>query len=160
LRKTPLSDITYRDCDAQELFMSSAKSRTIPPLRVSEELRADAESVLVPGETLSAFVMDAISRTIDFRKSQLDFLAGGVANEYSRSWPSNILGVSRAGCGDLAVRRGIRNWNDRVRGKLHRRGGGRQGVKLEQPMFIGEDGGSAAMRIPIRDAAHRLKSFI
>lgn len=59
--------------------MSSVKSRTIPPLRVSEELRADVESVLAPGETLSAFVMDAVSRTIDFRKSQLDFLARGIA---------------------------------------------------------------------------------
>ena len=60
--------------------MSMPKSRTIPPLRVSEQLRADAESVLAPGETLSAFVMDAVSRTIDFRKSQLDFLARGMAS--------------------------------------------------------------------------------
>lgn len=60
--------------------MSNTKSRTIPPLRVSEQLRADAESVLAPGETLSAFVMDAISRTIDFRKSQLDFLSRGIAS--------------------------------------------------------------------------------
>jgi hypothetical protein len=60
--------------------MSSVKSRTIPPLRVSEQLRADAESVLAPGETLSAFVMDAVSRAIDFRKSQLDFLARGMAS--------------------------------------------------------------------------------
>ena len=60
--------------------MASPKSRTIPPLRVSEQLRADAESVLTPGETLSAFVMDAVSRTIDFRKSQLDFLARGMAS--------------------------------------------------------------------------------
>lgn len=60
--------------------MSSAKSRTIPPLRVSEQLRADAESVLAPGETLSAFVVDAVSRSIDFRKSQLAFLARGTAS--------------------------------------------------------------------------------
>jgi hypothetical protein len=60
--------------------MAGAKSRTIPPLRVSEQLRADAESVLAPGETLSAFLMDAVSRTIDFRKSQLDFLARGMAS--------------------------------------------------------------------------------
>jgi hypothetical protein len=60
--------------------MTEAKSRTIPPLRVSEQLRADAESVLAPGETLSAFVMDAVSRSIDFRKSQLDFLARGIAS--------------------------------------------------------------------------------
>ncbi len=60
--------------------MTGAKSRTIPPLRVSEQLRADAESVLGPGETLSAFVMDAVSRSIDFRKTQLDFLARGMAS--------------------------------------------------------------------------------
>src|SRR5208283_196684 len=75
LHAIPLSGIVYCNCDAREMVMSSAKPRTIPPLRVSEELRADAESVLAPGETLSAFVMDAVSRTIDFRKSQLDFLA-------------------------------------------------------------------------------------
>ncbi len=60
--------------------MTSGKSRTIPPLRVSEQLRNDAESVLAPGETLSAFVMDAVSRSIDFRKSQLDFLVHGLAS--------------------------------------------------------------------------------
>jgi hypothetical protein len=60
--------------------MTNVKSRTIPPLRVSEQLRTDAESVLAPGETLSAFVMDAVSRTIDFRKSQQDFLARGIAS--------------------------------------------------------------------------------
>jgi len=66
--------------------MTGVKSRTIPPLRVSEALRADAESVLGPGETLSAFVMDAVSRSIDFRKTQLDFLARGMASaERARS---------------------------------------------------------------------------
>jgi hypothetical protein len=60
--------------------MSDAKSRTIPPLRVSEQLRADAESVLGPGESLSAFVMDAVTRAIDFRKSQMEFLARGMAS--------------------------------------------------------------------------------
>jgi len=60
--------------------MAGIKSRTIPPLRVSEQLRADAESVLAPGETLSAFVMDAVARSIDFRKSQVEFLARGMAS--------------------------------------------------------------------------------
>ncbi len=63
-----------------ENLVTNVKSRTIPPLRVSEQLRADAESVLAPGETLSAFVMDAVSRTIDFRRSQQDFLARGMAS--------------------------------------------------------------------------------
>jgi predicted transcriptional regulator len=60
--------------------MSANRSRTLPPLRVSEQLRADAESVLAPGETLSAFVMEAVSRSIDFRKSQRDFIARGLAS--------------------------------------------------------------------------------
>jgi len=60
--------------------MAGTKSRTMPPLRVSEQLRADAESVLAPGETLSAFLMDAVSRSIDFRKSQKEFLARGMAS--------------------------------------------------------------------------------
>ena len=60
--------------------MSTNKPRTIPPLRVSEKLRSDAESVLAPGETLSSFVLDAISTTVDFRKSQQDFLARGMAS--------------------------------------------------------------------------------
>jgi hypothetical protein len=69
-----------------EVVMAAAKSRTIPPLRVSEQLRSDAEGVLGPGETLSAFVMDAVSRSIDFRKNQLDFLARGMASaERARS---------------------------------------------------------------------------
>jgi hypothetical protein len=60
--------------------MSAGRSRTLPPLRVSEQMRSDAESVLTPGETLSAFVMDAVSRSIDFRKSQQDFVARGLAS--------------------------------------------------------------------------------
>jgi predicted transcriptional regulator len=60
--------------------MPTSRSRTLPPLRVSEQLRGDAESVLAPGETLSAFVRDAVSRSIDFRKSQQDFLARGLAS--------------------------------------------------------------------------------
>ena len=60
--------------------MAAAKSRTLPPLRVSEQLRSDVENVLAPGETLSAFVMDAVARTIDFRKTQLEFLARGMVS--------------------------------------------------------------------------------
>ena len=74
-----------------EAVMAVAKSRTIPPLRVSEQLRSDAEGVLGPGETLSAFVMDAVSRSINFRKNQLDFLARGMTSgERARSAGSYI----------------------------------------------------------------------
>ena len=40
------------------------KTSTLPPLRVSPELRAEAEAVLAPGESLSSFVHDAVTRTI------------------------------------------------------------------------------------------------
>lgn len=76
--------------------MSNAKSRTIPPLRVSEQVRADAEGVLGPGETLSAFVMDAVSRAIDFRKSQLEFLARGMASAKHARTSGDYISTARA----------------------------------------------------------------
>lgn len=76
--------------------MSDAKSRTIPPLRVSEQLRADAESVLGPGETLSAFVMDAVSRAIDFRKSQMEFLARGMASAQDSRASGGYVSTAKA----------------------------------------------------------------
>jgi hypothetical protein len=56
------------------------KTSTLPPLRVSPELRAEAEAVLAPGETLSSFVHDAVTRTIEFRKSQQEFVERGLAS--------------------------------------------------------------------------------
>ena len=56
------------------------KTSTLPPLRVSPELRADAEAVLAPGETLSSFVHDAVTRTIEYRKVQQEFVERGLAS--------------------------------------------------------------------------------
>lgn len=56
------------------------KSSTLPPLRVSPELRADAEAVLAPGESLSSFVHDAVTRTIQYRKAQQEFVERGLAS--------------------------------------------------------------------------------
>ena len=56
------------------------KIRTLPPLRVTEELRASAEAVLCEGETLSSFVLDAVTRSIEQRRSQQDFIARGLAS--------------------------------------------------------------------------------
>lgn len=55
------------------------KTGTLPPLRVSPELRADAEAVLAPGESLSSFVHDAVTRTIEYRKEQREFMERGLA---------------------------------------------------------------------------------
>jgi predicted transcriptional regulator len=61
------------------------KTTTLPPLRVSPELRERAEAVLGEGETLSAFVLDAVARSIDYRKLRQEFIARGIASaEQSR----------------------------------------------------------------------------
>jgi len=56
------------------------KTTTIPPLRVSPELRKEAESVLEEGETLSGFVLDAVTRSIEYRKAQQEFITRGLAS--------------------------------------------------------------------------------
>jgi len=56
------------------------KTTTIPPLRVSPELRKQAEAVLGEGETLSGFVLDALNRNIEYRKARQEFVARGLAS--------------------------------------------------------------------------------
>ncbi len=56
------------------------KTSTLPPLRVSPELRAEAEAVLAPGESLSSFVHEAVTRTIEFRRSQHEFVERGLTS--------------------------------------------------------------------------------
>jgi len=56
------------------------KSATIPPLRVTPELRQAAESVLREGETLSSFVESSLVKQIESRKSQQEFIARGLAS--------------------------------------------------------------------------------
>jgi predicted transcriptional regulator len=54
------------------------KSATIPPLRVTPELRHAAESVLRDDETLSSFVENSLVKQIKFRKMQQEFIARGL----------------------------------------------------------------------------------
>lgn len=56
------------------------KTTTLPPLRVTSELRASAEAVLDEGETLSSFVLDAVTRSIEQRRSQQAFIARALAS--------------------------------------------------------------------------------
>jgi predicted transcriptional regulator len=56
------------------------KTTTIPSLRVSPELRKQAEAVLEEGETLSGFVLDAVTRSIEHRNVQQEFIARGLAS--------------------------------------------------------------------------------
>ncbi len=58
----------------------SMKTTTIPSLRVSPELRKQAENVLAQGETLSGFVLEALTRSIEYRKSRQAFITRGLSN--------------------------------------------------------------------------------
>jgi predicted transcriptional regulator len=56
------------------------KTATLPSLRVDPELRAAAEGVLQKGETLSAFVENAVKAQVHYRKTQAEFIARGLAS--------------------------------------------------------------------------------
>lgn len=56
------------------------KTKTIPSLRVTPELRAAAESVLEEGESLSSFVEQSLRAQIQRRQMQQEFVARGLAS--------------------------------------------------------------------------------
>jgi hypothetical protein len=56
------------------------KTTTIPPLRVPPALRREAEAVLAHGETLSAFMLEALQKNITQRRDQKAFIARGLAS--------------------------------------------------------------------------------
>ena len=58
----------------------SMKTTTIPSLRVSPDLRKQAEEVLEQGETLSGFMLDALIRSIEYRKCRQAFIARGLSS--------------------------------------------------------------------------------
>jgi hypothetical protein len=56
------------------------KTTTLPPLRVSPAFRKQAEALLDEGETLSSMVLAAVSRDIEVRKQDREFIARGLAS--------------------------------------------------------------------------------
>jgi len=56
------------------------KSATLPPLRVTAELRESAEELLHEGESLSAFVEESVRLNVERRQVQRDFIARGLAS--------------------------------------------------------------------------------
>jgi predicted transcriptional regulator len=57
------------------------KSASFPPLRVEPALRRAAERVLREGESLSAFVEEAVRRGVEWRQVEDAFIARGLASE-------------------------------------------------------------------------------
>lgn len=60
-------------------YIRFMKTSLLPPVRVSEELRAAAEGVLVEGETLSSFIQQSVERAVEYRRVQADFHSRGQA---------------------------------------------------------------------------------
>ena len=54
------------------------KTATIPSVRVEPELRAEVESLLGEGETLSEFVEASVRATVQRRRVQAEFIARGL----------------------------------------------------------------------------------
>ena len=67
-------------CIAFAMHGRPMKNTTIPPLRVSQALRKQAESVLEEGETLSGFVLEVLNRNIEYRKTRQEFITRGLAS--------------------------------------------------------------------------------
>lgn len=56
-------------------YIRRMKTAVIPQVRVEPELRADLDSVLLPGETLTEFVEASVRRAVEFRRVQSEFAA-------------------------------------------------------------------------------------
>jgi hypothetical protein len=72
------------------------KTAVIPQIRVEPELRADLESVLKRGETLTEFVEASVRNAIAFRRMQTEFHARGQAaseafHSTGVSVPANVV---------------------------------------------------------------------
>jgi len=62
------------------------KTSTIPSVRVEPEFRAEVESVLAEGETLSEFVEASVRASVERRRVQAEFIARGLrARDDARS---------------------------------------------------------------------------
>jgi hypothetical protein len=53
---------------------------TLPPLRVPKALRRRVEAALEEGETLSGFILEAVTTRTEERESQRAFIARGLAS--------------------------------------------------------------------------------
>ena len=63
---------------AQLRYITPMKTATIPSVRVEPEFRAEVESVLAEGESLSEFVEASVRASVERRRVQAEFIARGL----------------------------------------------------------------------------------
>ena len=79
------------------------KTATLPSLRVEPLLRADAESVLREGETLTSLMETAMRETIARRRTQDEFLARGLRSA-QEARQTDVYHAAQAVHGELQQR--------------------------------------------------------
>jgi uncharacterized protein (DUF1778 family) len=57
------------------------KTAILPPVRLDPKQKALIEAAMVPGETLSAFMLEAVLSKAEARRAQAAFVAKGLAAE-------------------------------------------------------------------------------
>ena len=97
MQTSPLGDVMWHSTNGvarpsvtQTQYNLFMKSAVIPQIRVEPALRAELESVLQPGETLTDFVEATVRNAIAFRRVQTSFHARAQAasEEYHRTGAS------------------------------------------------------------------------
>jgi predicted transcriptional regulator len=73
-----MSGAASLDLVAQLRYIASMKTATIPSVRVEPEFRAEVESVLAEGESLSEFVEASVRASVERRRVQAEFIARGL----------------------------------------------------------------------------------
>lgn len=71
-------DRFFADRVAQVQYIAAMKTATIPSVRVEPEFRAEVESVLSEGESLSEFVEASVRAGVERRRVQAEFIARGL----------------------------------------------------------------------------------
>lgn len=59
-------------------YVAAMKTATIPAVRVEPEFRAEVESVLADGESLSEFVEASVRASVERRRFHAEFIARGL----------------------------------------------------------------------------------
>jgi Arc/MetJ-type ribon-helix-helix transcriptional regulator len=73
--------------------LKAMKTAALPSIRIEPQLRAELESVLADGESLSSFVEASVRRAVEYRRVQTDFHARGQASweEFQRTGVSHSV---------------------------------------------------------------------
>jgi predicted transcriptional regulator len=72
-------------------FWFMTERSTLPPLRVPLKLRRRVEAALEEGETLSGFILEAVTTRTEERESQRAFIARGLASARRARATGNYL---------------------------------------------------------------------